>query len=465
MKSPEEQRAAVDQYIAGLIAADEARKKKEEAAEREKEAMASQEQGATDRPSMGGPGGLGGPPVPGGGAPGGAWYLYNAAAMSRGFTDFNAKWGNRKLEDQWRRSSRSAQEVVQANASGGSNPQRNPTEVVATASAEAGDPRYVPATWLAKIPATEEDRQKLRNDILEALYQAGTLFRERFGLFKEAELRYLELLKRYPGHSTTPRTYFALYRLYKQIPDEGKAMAMRSKLIAEYPESIYTQTLEDNAPKTKLTEAVLAYGEAFTAYKAKEYTKAYDLCIAGLSQYPDDALAPKFALLSAMCLGYQRNDAAFRERLQWVIDNFGSDPVAIQARNYLDHLGKGPSASGLEELKEPHRFVALFPAKGANAQDIRRKVGNYTNEKYQGANLQVQNLILDDDRQMVLVGEFETALKAKAFYNSFLKEPGLVQSFPKGSTQFFYIANSRLKTLMADKKVEEFLQLFNAQNP
>jgi TolA-binding protein len=465
LMSPQEQLQAVDAYIAGLIAAEEAQKKREEAAQREKEAMAAAEQGAVDRPSMGGPGGLGGPPMPGGPSAGGAWYLYNPAAMSRGFTDFNAKWGNRKLEDQWRRSSRTAQEVVQANATGGGAVKQGEAEVAATSGVEGGDPRFQPATWLAKIPATEADRQVLRDAILEALYQAGTLFRERFALFKEAELRYQELLKRYPGHSTTPRTYFALYRLYKQIPDESKALAMRSKLLSEYPESVYAQSLEETAPKTTLTAALTAYRGAYEAYKAKSYDTAYAMCVDGLAQYPDDALAPKFALLSAMCLGYQRNDAAFRERLEWVIDQYPADPVAIEARNYLDHLGKGGGNQGLEELKEPHRFVAVFPAKGANAQDIRRKVGNYTNEKYPGANLQVQNLILDDDRQMVLVGEFETSLKAKAFYNNILKEPGLVQSFPKGSTQFFYIANSRLKTLMADKKVEEFLQKFNAQNP
>ena len=77
----------------------------------------------------------------------------------------------------------------------------------------------------------------------------------------------------------------------------------------------------------------------------------------------------------------------------------------------------------------------------------------------------MQNLFLDGDTQMMVVGEFGNALKAKAFYNAFLAEPGLSQAFPKGSVEFFYLANSQLKTVMAQKSVEDFLKYFNAKNP
>ena len=37
---------------------------------------------------------------------GGQWYFYNITAISRGRVDFQGKWGDRPLEDNWRRSLR-----------------------------------------------------------------------------------------------------------------------------------------------------------------------------------------------------------------------------------------------------------------------------------------------------------------------------------------------------------------------
>ena len=34
---------------------------------------------------------------------GGGWYFYNPSAISLGYSEFLSRWGNRKLEDNWRR--------------------------------------------------------------------------------------------------------------------------------------------------------------------------------------------------------------------------------------------------------------------------------------------------------------------------------------------------------------------------
>ena len=49
------------------------------------------------------------------------FYFYNTNAVSQGQSDFKKRWGNRKLEDNWRRSSRSNSDITnnQANAGAG----------------------------------------------------------------------------------------------------------------------------------------------------------------------------------------------------------------------------------------------------------------------------------------------------------------------------------------------------------
>src|SRR5690606_24261650 len=42
----------------------------------------------------------------------GKFYFNNTAALSQGFSDFKRRWGNRRLEDNWRRSDKTASEVT-----------------------------------------------------------------------------------------------------------------------------------------------------------------------------------------------------------------------------------------------------------------------------------------------------------------------------------------------------------------
>ena len=46
---------------------------------------------------------------------GGTWYFYNDAAVSAGRSQFLSRWGNRPLEDNWRRSRKGAQVTFQEN--------------------------------------------------------------------------------------------------------------------------------------------------------------------------------------------------------------------------------------------------------------------------------------------------------------------------------------------------------------
>src|SRR5690554_7762183 len=50
----------------------------------------------------------------GGGGSGSTFYWDNALAMQRGALEFSRVWGNRALEDNWRRSNKGFQETVQA---------------------------------------------------------------------------------------------------------------------------------------------------------------------------------------------------------------------------------------------------------------------------------------------------------------------------------------------------------------
>ncbi len=76
----------------------------------------------------------------------GGWYFYNPSAMSFGYSEFLGRWGNRKLEDNWRRKNKSEINTEEE----GQVMDEGPTEK------EKYDPKY----YIDQLPLTAEKQKK-----------------------------------------------------------------------------------------------------------------------------------------------------------------------------------------------------------------------------------------------------------------------------------------------------------------
>ena len=85
----------------------------------------------------------------------GGWYFYNPSAMSFGYSEFLGRWGNRKLEDNWRRKNKSEINTDEE----GMVVDEGPTEK------EKYDPQY----YIDQLPLTAE-KQKIALDLIETSY-------------------------------------------------------------------------------------------------------------------------------------------------------------------------------------------------------------------------------------------------------------------------------------------------------
>ncbi|MEP3389276.1 MAG: methyltransferase, partial [Reichenbachiella sp.] len=101
------------------------------------------------------------------------WYFYNTAAVSRGKSEFKRVWGDRKLEDNWRRSNSSA-----SISAGDEDEEPGPDgEKISNKDSEEEEAEFKidKSELLATLPQTAEDKQKLLDEIEEATYQLGKI--------------------------------------------------------------------------------------------------------------------------------------------------------------------------------------------------------------------------------------------------------------------------------------------------
>ncbi|NQX77831.1 MAG: hypothetical protein HRT75_08900, partial [Gilvibacter sp.] len=93
----------------------------------------------------------------------GAFYFYNTTTVAYGKQEFRRRWGDRELEDDWRRSDK--------NAVGAADEE----EVAAEGFSIGDDPRFKPETYLATNPTEQGKIDTLITDRNFAYYQLGLI--------------------------------------------------------------------------------------------------------------------------------------------------------------------------------------------------------------------------------------------------------------------------------------------------
>jgi tetratricopeptide (TPR) repeat protein len=195
----------------------------------------------------------------------GDWYFGNPTAVAFGQSEFQRIWGNIKLEDNWRRSLKSSvindtQPALVSSENGEQRPPEKNEEREAVNKASLFDEVY------AKLPKSDEEKQKSLALIEEAYFKLGDLNYFKLNEKEDARFNYEKLLERFPESEYKPE---ALYKLYLISKETNEALAARysDQLKREFPNSTFTKILlnPDYLLETTITaeKQKIMYKEAY----------------------------------------------------------------------------------------------------------------------------------------------------------------------------------------------------------
>jgi tetratricopeptide (TPR) repeat protein len=312
-----------------------------------------------------------------------SFFAYNDRALKSGKRAFERKWGDRPLEDDWRRSNRSSsfgtdEEVVL---------EENTVPTI--------DPNNV-SEYLGDYPKTEAEVEKAHSQIREAMYKLGSLYRERLDNHPQT-IEVLERLnERYPGSNYELDSWYVLYLSYKDMNNQAKADEYFKKIIEKFPNSNYAKLLRDpNYASEFLDEERklnMAYDQVYRRFTNGQYQDAYDQSQEALKklvgQHP---LKPKYSLLMAMCAGKLQGKDAYVKDLQRVVAMYPDSDEQKRAREILRALGvagarlpgeaEEESSAFVYNESELHYIMIVFPEGQESVNQLRNEISDY-NEKY-----------------------------------------------------------------------------------
>ena len=242
---------------------------------------------------------------------GSTFYFYNPSTVAFGVVEFKKKWGDRAHVLNWRlakeavKDDKSPEETKDAITTNGDQPK----EV---------NEKYSTNFYLKQIPSSTKILDSIGKERNFAYYQLGFIYKEKFKEYKRAADKLEKLLENKPEERLVLPTMYNLFKIY-EIIDKEKALAMKSKILAQYPDSRYAQILSNSGGGNLASSTPeIAYDVLYKEYEKEKYREILPKIEAAIEQFTGEDMLPKFELLKANVIGKLKGVAEFKKVLNYV---------------------------------------------------------------------------------------------------------------------------------------------------
>jgi tetratricopeptide (TPR) repeat protein len=264
----------------------------------------------------------------------GQWYFYNPASLELGKTDFKMRWGQRKLEDNWRRKNKGIQAQTEYDF-----------ELEEEETADVTQPNVTDKeAFLANIPQTDEAKKASNEKIVTAMFNIGEAYRDDMNDNVNAAVEFENLIRRFPENSLSAETYVALYEIYTKTGDNDKAGYYKNLMLQNYPNNpkVLAATDPGYTGRVKAQEAAEEndYYTALNHYTSNRFGDTYRASSNGLTKYPAGRLVPQFTLLKTLSDNYNGDIVRYRTALEDIVKKYPDNIAATYAQNVLNDLEK-----------------------------------------------------------------------------------------------------------------------------
>ena len=393
----------------------------------------------------------------------GQWYFYNLNAKSFGQPEFRMKWGDRALEDNWRRKNKRAlSQVTQVEGSTGDTLEGGGNVPVMDNKTR----EY----YLVHIPLTDSAMEISDQRLEQALYNMGVIYKERLLDYDESIRAFRELMDRYPDSEYGPSVYYYLYELNNNIQKPEQAQYYANQLAALYPESHYAKLLTNPNYLKELEEEEMkvtrTYERIYQRYKQQDYARVIAGADSALVMYVNDPLNPKFQYIRALAVGSLQGKEAMKVALDTLIAQHPSTEEAMQAQEIIDYMfvefpeiREADQAAEAEEIytvvdsTQEHYFI-LAVHTGQNVNQVSFDLLNYNLDHYNQYDLSISQIPMTDSFNALVVSRFNNAQGASRYLRDIQQNSGTILSGIEASQyRLMIISRDNYQILSEDKEL------------
>ena len=421
----------------------------------------------------------------------GMFWPYNGRLRASGLQTFLDVWGDRVLEDDWRRSNKLGNLFSEDGEEGAEG------EDSAEEALDPLDPANLPSfdELLASLPCEEEARLVEEGRMAEAYYNAGLDYREKLNDNKKAIETWAELIEVLDSSDFHPTAHYQLFRTYLEreieenyqnpFCDDCNSEYWASEILRLYPGSEWARLIEDPEFQDEAEIIREAQREEYEAFLNRYYLKDYQQVLLDIDEVlardSANAFECKHRLLRTQCVGgltsYSGERTPYFEALASVVSDCPDTEEAAFAQDLMRKLGVSlgddPTPKEVEETEEQSEFaiqpdnehyLAIFiPVGRGNGDQVKAKVADFNNSFFGSKRLKVTSNLLDRSTQVVLVKSFPNMREGMDYHTVFTgNREGLIEVNSSGY-EMVLISNENYVSLFKNKNVIGYAQFFAQQ--
>lgn len=456
------------------------------------------------------------------------FYFYNASVKARGFSEFKARWGERKNVDNWRRKSATDRQSEQL-----SDVEDTAANTGGKSEQKASDNSY--EGLQQNIPLTAEKLEQSNNNIMEALFTLGKTFISPLEEYPAAIKAYEELLRRFPNTSSKEEAWFDLIYAYQKTGDKSKSDAYKKMLLNDTADNKWAQLIKNPPPAKKdiqQSPATKKYAEIYNLFIEGKFDQAKNEKKEADNQYGNSFWTPQLLYIESIYYIKQQEDSTAIKVLTDLTNLYADNPMAEKAKTMIDVLkrrkeivqeliklkvtrNEDKTTATVDKPVAPARTTAAradtalrkassdtttikkdtavaprpkpvvlknFSFVAADSQYVvilldkvdkvyASEAGNafnrFNREKYYNQKIDISNLRLNDRYDMVLQGPFTNASAAVDYIDKVkpVAKSRIVPWLAADKYSFLVISNANLEVLKSGKDMDAYKQLLQKAFP
>tara|TARA_B100001287_G_scaffold276658_1_gene288519 strand:- start:26134 stop:28794 length:2661 start_codon:yes stop_codon:yes gene_type:complete len=385
-------------------------------------------------------------------------FIWDQNSLQRGKKEFDLKWGERKLEDNWRRSSKGST-IIDDN----------------DFNIEGDDFNDLYESILKNLPCeNDEKKQKMKDSILSALFNLGLTHHYETENFQKATNYFKTALVNYQPKNKAVGSAYELYRIYEQLDNKVGKDEMKDLLLSKYPKSSYAKLIVSDSDisqeQKELFKEKTNYQNLFLQYQLANYQEVINQCSLKIKDSLN-LLYCKYGMLLAYAQGkyLATKDSSNKDlilTLKKVVAQCQGNEIGDQANEILKKLKVAYSQSEREKKKwkfnyspDTTHFFVLFAPKGAfNINLAKNSIADFNASSFSSQNLKTTSAFLNTSDQMVIVKKFKGSKEAMDYYLAFKVNNGPIKSYKQ--SDFFVLSPNNLKELYLEKEIKNYKLFF-----
>lgn len=403
---------------------------------------------------------------------GSGFYFDSPDQVNSGKVKFEQTWGNRKNEDNWRRKNKTSlstggdEEVVEVKVT--------EEEIKKYGSAEK-------ARMIKNVPRTPEAKADANQMVLEAMYGLGQVYQNKLHILDSAIAVFGRLVDRFPDSEYTLKSRYALFGIYKGLPDEEKADEQKRRICGKAPDSRYCKYC-NNETFTEDKGAMESFASAYTAllesFRAKEWGTCIEFSSFVIDNFPESEGLPEVLMIRGKSFGAIGARDSLISIYKYTKSNYPDSDVIPEVNRTLALLSgaapsdepsgsgsgsKDPRFEGFEPTRKPNEkvFVVMLLKKDKlQTNELQQKLNDFNAKGYSEKRLNVSVFLYQNAFHMPYISQFENEREAMSYMAAVMKDPNIGALFTETNEKAVFISPNNFRTAYGKKRMEDYLAYY-----